>query len=133
MLKLGFYACPIRKKLIIIVELVKKSFEWGSEELIEVNEEIQDEYDYYTKYKKFDSKVLKYSLTIFPYINGVIQSSNQFILNKDDQIEIKYIFERCGIIGFDEYMSFLHEAYKMDSINTDLTYSGIWPRNFDKD
>ena len=37
----------------------------------------------------------------------------------------RYIF----FIKFIDYMNFLHDAYKMETINLDLTYSGAWAKN----
>ena len=30
---------------------------------------------------------------------------------------------------FMDYMNFLHDAYKMEAINLDLTYSGAWMKS----
>jgi hypothetical protein len=43
-----------------------------------------------------------------------------------DLIDVKYKFKRIGKANFADYMNFLHEAYKFDTVNLDLTYSGVW-------
>lgn len=34
------------------------------------------------------------------------------------------------VIQFTDYMNFLHDAYKLESINLDLTYSGAWMKSW---
>jgi len=61
-----------------------------------------------------------------PFINGVEGKSSHFSLMPGDQIEVKYKFKNLGKPNFIDYMNFLHEAYKFDTMNLDLSYSGAW-------
>ncbi|KRX00122.1 hypothetical protein PPERSA_10621 [Pseudocohnilembus persalinus] len=129
-LKIGYYSCSHYKRMVIFVELFNEKTEWGSSGLIQQTNEIKDEYDYYTKYKKFENTVYKYEFHVYPYINGVLQRSNNFNLNEYDQIDVEYKFKKLGKAGFLDYMNFLHEAYKFETINLDLNYVGAWVKNF---
>jgi len=129
MLKIGFYSCSFLKKMVIFVELMNENIEWGKEKLVEQTADIKDEMDYYTKYKKFNNKVYKYEFFIYPYINGVQQKMNNFFFQKHHQIEVKYKFTKCGTPSFLDYMNFLHDAYKMETLNLDLSYAGVWANN----
>jgi len=129
MMKVGFYSCSTFKKMIIFTELYDESFTWGSQKLIAQTEDIKDEFDYFTKVAKFNHRVYKFEFYIYVYINGVLQKFPGHEISKGDQVEIKYRFEKCGQAGFQDYMNFLHEAYKMDAINIDLSYVGAWMKN----
>ena len=71
---------------------------------------------------------LRYEFFVEIYINGVLQTSPNYTFGKGDQIEMKYSFHELGKPKFTDYMNFLHEAYKMDSVNVDLNYAGAWVR-----
>eukprot|EP01017_Pseudomicrothorax_dubius_P050461 TRINITY_DN9566_c0_g1_i2.p1 TRINITY_DN9566_c0_g1~~TRINITY_DN9566_c0_g1_i2.p1 ORF type:complete len:630 (-),score=137.85 TRINITY_DN9566_c0_g1_i2:37-1926(-) len=129
MLKVGFYACSISKRLVVFVELINESFEWGKLPLFEPTAEVRDEFDYYTKVKPFKNRVVKYDFHIYPYINGVLQQTSSFNLSEGDQVDIKYHVEKFGSTSFADYMSFLHEAYKMETIQLELAYSGVWAKH----
>jgi hypothetical protein len=129
MMKIGFYSCNFLKKMVIFTELSNEGFDWGKEKLVQQSPQIKDEMDYYTKFNKFNNKVFKYELFVYPFINGVQQKMSNFQFQKHDQIEVKYKFLSCGSPSFFDYMNFLHDAYKMETINLDLSYSGIWARD----
>ncbi len=71
MLKIGFFSCCIKQRLICFVELLEEHTEWSEEGLIAPSEEVADEYDYYTKVSPMKNKVFKYETSIFTYVNGV--------------------------------------------------------------
>lgn len=126
MLKIGVYACNFLKKLVVFVELMPERFEWGQEKMIEQTAEIKDEIDYYTKIEKNHNKIYKYNFFIYPFINGVQQKMSNFTFQQHHQLEVKYKFINCGTPSFVDYMNFLHDAYKMETVNLDLSYSGVW-------
>lgn len=126
MLKLGVYACNFLKKLVVFAELIPEKIEWGQESLIEQTAEIKDEIDYYTKIEKNRNKLYKYNFFIYPFINGVQQKMSNFTFQQHHQLEIKYKFVNCGTPSFVDYMNFLHDAYKLETVNLDLSYSGVW-------
>ena len=129
MLKIGFYACSNYKKMIIFTELYDEATKWSNHKLVEQTEEVKDEFDYFTKISKFSNRVYKFEFHIYVYVNGILQKYPGHEITKGDQIEIKYRFEKCGKAVFHDYMNFLHEAYKMDSINIDASYVGAWMKN----
>lgn len=126
MLKIGCYSCSFLKKMVIFVELMNDKVEWGKEKMVVQSNDIKDEMDYYSKFSKFSNKVYKYDFFVYPYINGVQQKMNNFHFQKNHQIEVKYKLVNCGQPSFVDYMNFLHEAYKMETLNLDLSYAGVW-------
>lgn len=58
-------------------------------------------------------------MILFTYLNGVYVGNSQFNVNKGDQIDVKYNFNKLGKPTFLDYMNFLHEAYKFDTLNVD--------------
>ena len=75
-MKLGWYSCSYTKKLILFAEILNEK-EIGTDgkpkpiEIIKQSDQIKDEYDYFTKYKKFENIVFKYEFSFIVYINGV--------------------------------------------------------------
>lgn len=134
-LKIGFYACSFTKKLMIFVELVNDEMELeegidyeAAKKKLQVtkSEEVRDEIDYYTKTKKLVNKVFKYEAFVYQFVNGALQKNGNFEFHEGDVMEVRYSMNSCGKPSFNDYMNFLHEAYKAESLNIDLTYSGIW-------
>lgn len=106
--------------------------------LVDMNDEVSNEFEYYDKIWNFGRrKVLKYEYHVFVYINGILQQNSNFDLSESDQIEVFYKFVECGkSISYSsgeaehaDYMSFLHEAYKLDSMGLDMSYIGTWLNN----
>jgi hypothetical protein len=129
MLKIGFYSEQPSKKMVVFVELFEQQTKWEEKgNLLKPTPEIKDEYDYYTKYAKQSqqNKIFKFEYHIMPFINGIQLKSSNFSLMPGDQIEVKYKFKNLGKPNFIDYMNFLHEAYKFDTLNLDLSYSGAW-------
>lgn len=108
------------------MELIEEHTEWSEEGLIAPSEEVADEYDYYTKVSPMKNKVYKYETSIFTYVNGVYMHNEIYDFQPDDQLDIKYKFTPLGEADFKDYMSFLHDSYKFDSVNLDINYAGIW-------
>jgi len=129
MIKVGLYSDSHLKKMIIFAELFEENVPWDESKLINQTAEIKDEYDYYTKGNQMKNKVLKFEFNIYPYINGVYQRSNNFTLSQYDQIEVYYKMAFVGKANFLDYMNFLHEAYKLETLNLDMSYVGAWIRS----
>lgn len=125
-IKFGFYSCSFLKKMIIFAELMKEDDTGGKETLIDQTDSIKDEMDYYTKYKKLTNKIFKFDCFVYPFINGVQQKLYNFSFEKGDQLEVRFKLVNCGRPSFADYMNFLHEAYKIESLNIDLSYTGVW-------
>ena len=85
-----------------------------------LSDDMKDEMDYYNKYMKNKNKIYKYDFFVYPFINGVQQKMNNFIFQKNHQIEVKYKFVNCGTPSFVDYMNFLHDAYKLETLNLDI-------------
>lgn len=48
------------------------------------------------------------------------------LFEKGDIFDIRYQIKKEGLISFDEYMFFLHEAFTSDNLNVENPYSGTW-------
>lgn len=128
MCKIGFYSDSLTKKMVVFVELFDEQTRWDDNiKLIKPTPDMKDEVDYYMQNdSKFKNRVIKYEYQIFPFINGVQAKSNNYSLMPGDQIEVKYKFKKIGKPLFLDYMNFLHEAYKFETINLDFSYIGAW-------
>ncbi|EGR34709.1 mitochondrial mRNA processing protein, putative [Ichthyophthirius multifiliis] len=126
MLKIGIYCDQPSKKIVVFIELFDKQTPWSDKKSMQKTKDICDEFDYFTKVEKFENTVYKYEYQIFPFINGIQAKSNNYFLQMGDLIDVKYKFKKIGKASFNDYMNFLHDAYKFDTINLDLSYSGVW-------
>lgn len=59
-------------------------------------------------------------------LNGIFIDHAPILFEKGDHLDIKYTMQRIGKVEFNNYMMFLHEAYKSDSQNIDNEYAGSW-------
>ncbi|CAD8160904.1 unnamed protein product [Paramecium pentaurelia] len=123
-LKIGLYSQSFTKKLILFVEIIKDKTEFQK---VFKQENLKDEYDYYTKHP-LKNKVLKYEFLLKPEING-IEYCYPTIFRKNDLISIKYKLRSLGQADFGDYMNFLHDCYKHEEINIEINYSGAWQKS----
>ena len=105
---------------------MEEKTDWSEDNLITPTEDIQDEYDYYTKIKPLTNKVYKYETALYTFVNNVHLTNEIYDFQPDDQLSVKYKFYKRGLAEFNDYMSFLHDSYKFDSVNLDVNYAGIW-------
>ncbi|CAK72001.1 unnamed protein product (macronuclear) [Paramecium tetraurelia] len=123
-LKIGLYSQSFTKKLILFVEIIKDKSDFQK---VFKQENLKDEYDYYTKHP-LKNKVLKYEFLLKPEINGV-EYCYPTIFRKNDLISIKYKLRSLGQADFGDYMNFLHDCYKHEEINIEINYSGAWQKS----
>jgi hypothetical protein len=57
--------------MIIFVELMSERKEWDDKNMLDKTDDIKDEYDYHTKHKPLENKVLKFEFYLYTKINGV--------------------------------------------------------------
>lgn len=128
LMRVGYYADGLNHRMSIFTELFYDMDTYGQENLVYESEELRHEYDFYTKvWKDRPRKVFKYDFNISVIINGIPQSLNStYKIQRDDTIEIKYFLERAGVPDFNDYMNFLHEAFKMETDTISVNYAGIW-------
>ena len=69
---------------------------------------------------------MKYVVGLYPIINGVGLDYSPILFEPGDTYDVRYDITRYGQVDFNEYMTFLHEAYKSDSLNIHNTYAGTW-------
>ena len=88
-------------------------------------EYMRDPVDYYMQHG-IEPSVVKYNVSIFPIHNGMPIDFAPILFEEGDDLDVKYSIQRQGAVDFNEYMQFLHEAYKVQNINIDNDYHGIW-------
>lgn len=91
-------------------------------------EYMRDPVDYYNSHN-IKPEVIKYEVSLNPIHNGISVSS-PILFEEGDDLEVKYCIQRAGHVSYNEYMQFLHEAYKSDQVNIDNTYTGLWSLRF---
>jgi len=79
---------------------------------------MKDPVDYYLMHN-IQPKVYRYDVGIYPILNGVSIDGSPILFEKGDHLDIKYNISRHGVCTFSNYMKFLSEAYKSDSVNLD--------------
>ena len=63
-------------------------------------------------------------MNILPIHNGIDVRGSPILFEEGDDLEMKYSISRVGHVTYDEYMKFLHEAYKSDNMNINNDYNG---------
>lgn len=123
-IKVGLFANYRSDELMITIEGHKKEFEYPTNP--DVIRYLKDEVDYYNGY--FPGKTA-YTICrrIFPYINGILQKEPVF-LETGDKLTFKQIKYNKGMMKFQDYMYFLHHAYKLDTITYHKEFVGIWKK-----
>lgn len=86
---------------------------------------MKDPIDFYLM-NKIKPRVIKYSVGVYPILNGVFIDHSPILFEKGDHLDIKYTIQRAGPVDFNSYMRFLHEAYKSEKANLDNDYAGNW-------
>jgi hypothetical protein len=123
-IKVGIFANYKTDELLITAEAHEKNFEYSKDP--EIKKFIEDEVDYYNAF--FPGKTAyAMSRRIFPYINGIMQKEPVF-LEKGDKFTFKQIKYNKGVMKFQDYMYFLHHAYKMDSMTYHKDFIGTWKK-----
>ena len=86
---------------------------------------MKDTIDYYLTHR-IKPNVTKYQMGLYPLLNGVFIDHAPILFEKGDHLDMKYTMQRVGKVEFNEYMMFLHEAYKSQAINLENEYTGSW-------
>lgn len=123
--KLGFYANHSSNRLTVMVELFDNNDVYMNRINNIMPEYIKDPVDYYRK-NDIQPHVIKYEVSVYPIHNSINVQQSTILFEEGDDLEIKYSIQRIGPIEFNEYMMFLHEAYKADNNNIVNDYLGIW-------
>ncbi len=72
---------------------------------------MKDPIDYYLSHR-IKPNVTQYQMGIYPILNGIFIDHSPILFEKGDHLDIKYTIQRLGKVEFNNYMMFLHEAYK---------------------
>ena len=124
MIKVGLFANYKADELLITAEPHEKAFEYVTDPI--ALQRIEDELDYYNAF--FPGKTAyAMSRRIYPHINGILQKEPVF-LETGDKFTFKQIKYNKGIMKFQDYMYFLHHAYKFDSITFHKDFIGTWKK-----
>lgn len=125
MYRVGFYANEGERLLNIMVESFEDDMFYQERFKNMLPEYMKDPIDYYISHK-MQPQVYKYSIALNPVLNGKFVDYSPILFEAGDTMDVKYGIQKHGKIGFNEYMRFLHEAYKCYSINLDNEYTGTW-------
>ena len=123
-LRIGYFSDYRKEEMLITVEQFDKNFGWG--ENTSYVEGIEDEHDYYTIFEP-GKTAYTLRLQLFPFLNGILQREPLFF-EPGDKLEIHYSLEKKGYMPFDEYMYFLHNAYKFETQTFYKDYIGVWKK-----
>lgn len=63
---------------------------------------------------------------LYPVLNGVFIDFAPILFEPGDHLDIRYSISRAGKVEFNQYMTFLHEAYKSERLNVENEYAGTW-------
>jgi methyltransferase-like protein len=88
--------------------------------------EVNNILDYYDKVLKLPFKVRKFVFEIRNSLNEILLEYRDFPLKENDTLQFEYLFHDLGYISKEEYMDFLHNAYKEDSLLLESENSGNW-------
>lgn len=81
--------------------------------------------DYYLAHN-IHPQVVRYHVSLDSIHNGIPVRKTPILFEEGDSFDVKLAFQRVGHVGFNEYMMFLHEAYKVDKVHLNNEYSGSW-------
>lgn len=123
-LRIGYYADYRKDELLITIEQFDHKFAWGETE--KEIEGVDDEHDYYTIFEP-NKKVYTLRLQVFPLLNGILQREPLFV-EPGDKVEFHYSLTKRGYMDFEEYMYFLHNAYKFETQTYLKDFIGSWKR-----
>ena len=114
LMRIGYYADGVNNRLIVFTELFYDRDSWTSKDMVEETDELKHEYDYYKKVvKDRPRKLAKYWLNIRVYVNGVLQILPDYVLGKNDTIEIKYSLEKVGKDSVNSRRTHVHGLHEL--------------------
>lgn len=120
-LKIGMYANACNRSLIVMVEVMDKIKEYKPIKLPGENAF----YDVVNN-MELNPNIFRYEFNFYTFLNGVLYRQPDIYFEPNDQIEIKMAVNKQGKLHKIEYMSFLQEAYKIDSFFGNFRYNGMW-------
>lgn len=88
-------------------------------------EYMKDPMDYYNTHN-IKPVVFKYRVGILTIHNGIPLVGSPVLFEEGDNLDFKMSIQRVGQVSFNEYMQFLHEAYKCQNANVTHEYLGRW-------
>ncbi|CAI2386460.1 unnamed protein product [Moneuplotes crassus] len=128
-LKLGFYSNESKNSLDIFCEIMDDDKVLKDRTKSIFTENIEEPIDYYESLG-IKPRVIKFTVGVYPIINGIPIHYSPILYEKGDTLDIKYTIDNYGVVQFNEYMTFLSEAYKSQKINIDNEYAGTWRFGF---
>ena len=123
-LRIGYFSDYRKEEMLITVERFEKNFGW--DENNDKIDGVEDEHDYYSIFEP-GKTAYALRLQLFPYLNGILHREPLFF-EPGDKLEIHYSLEKRGYMPFEEYMYFLHNAYKFETQTFYKDYIGVWKK-----
>ena len=70
--------------------------------------------------------MIRYHVSLDSIHNGIPIIRSPILFEDGDSFDVKMKMQRVGHVPFNEYMQFLHEAYKVDKLSIHNEYCGSW-------
>lgn len=123
--KIGFYSSNEQNMLVAMVEIFDNDTVYQERFKEFLPEYMNDPTDYYNSHG-IKPLVFKYHIGIYPIHNGIPVYGSPILFEEGDSLDLKMGIQRVGLVSFNEYMQFLHEAYKVKNSNIENDFSGTW-------
>jgi len=75
-----------------------------------------DPVDFYISHKQ-NPRVYKFEVEFTSMLNGVHVANSPILYEEGDNFSVNWYMQKIGKVEFNDYMKFLHEAYKCGSLN----------------
>ena len=124
---IGVYANEWKNTLDVLVEVPDMEI-YENDELYNYRHIV----DFYNK-NNYKPKVDKYTILVTPMINNISTSFSPILYEKYDSFNVKYKLQYDGLVGFEDYMKFIHEVKYSNEINLENEFTGTWSLMFERD
>ena len=123
----GYYSQSHRDNLVVYVEQISDvNYDDFCDHSVDRNEEVATISDYYKKYRSETPNVKKFTFNFDLNINGMWVDNRNVTVGQYDALEVAINMVYHGPTGFNEYMDFLHSAYKEDLSLAYSEFAGNW-------
>lgn len=123
----GYYSQSHRDNMVVYVEMISDvKYDDFCEHSVDRNEEVMTILDYYKKHRSDTPNVKKFTFIFDMSVNGIWLDNRNVGVGPHDALEVAIKMEYHGKVGFNEYMDFLHSAYKEDASLAYSENAGNW-------
>ena len=126
--KVGFYASELSRSLVVMLEIFENDEMYQERFRNTLPEYMRDPIDYYVAHG-MKPEVIRYSVKIQPIHNGIPVDKSPIMFEDGDNLDVRLAINKVGHVDFNQYMKFLHEAYKVQNVNINNEFVGTWSFN----